>query len=154
MANQENLKPFTGADDPRRGKKPKGSIHLSTRIQKMLNDPEFTADLIGKDGKKIKFKGNPAEAIIRTAILKSMSGDKGWAKWLAENGYGSKLIHEIERSPIDEILDKYGLSNVEEDIKKEVKKVPKPKAKTNGENKVEPKPADKAETPAPEEPSE
>lgn len=112
MPNPENLKPFTGADDPRRSNgKPKGTIHLATRIQKMLDDPDFVADLVNKDGKKIQFKGNPAEAIIRTAILKAMSGNKQWADWLAQNGYGTKQIHEFQNNPIVEILDKYGLSD-------------------------------------------
>lgn len=113
MANEGNLIPFSGADDPRRGTKPKGTIHLSTRIQNMLNDPDFTAELVGKDGKRIQFKGEPAEAIIRTAVLKAMSGDKTWADWLAKNGYGSRQIHEFKNNPVDAILEKYGLKDVE-----------------------------------------
>lgn len=88
--------------------KPKGAIHLSTRIQNMLNDDEFTTEMLGKDGKRFTFKGNPAEAIIKTAILKAMSGDKQWAEWIAQHGYGSKLVHEFE-NPIALILEKYGL---------------------------------------------
>lgn len=94
--------------------KPKGAIHLSTRIQNMLNDPDFKAELLGKDGKIHNFKGNPAEAIIRTAILKAMSGDKQWAMWLSQTGYGSKQIHEFEVNPIDKILEQYGLTNITE----------------------------------------
>lgn len=89
--------------------RPKGSLNLATRIQKMLNDDEFTAQMIDGEGKAIKFKGNPAEAIIRTAILKSMGGDKKWAEWLAKHGFGTKQIHEFESSPVEQILEKYGL---------------------------------------------
>lgn len=94
--------------------KPKGAIHLATRIQNMLNDDEFTTELLGKGGKKITFKGNPAEAIIRTAILKAMSGDKMWADWLAKNGFGSYLHHDFNNSPIDQILEQYGLTQLEQ----------------------------------------
>lgn len=88
--------------------KPKGAIHLSTRIQNMLNDDEFTTELVGKDGKKVVFKGNPAEAIIRTAILKAMSGDKTWADWVAKNGFGSWHIVDDGRG-VPDVLEKYGL---------------------------------------------
>lgn len=119
MANEQNLKPFKEGDDPRRGSKPKGAIHIATRIQNMLNDPEFTTQLVDKDGNLHDFKGNPAEAIIKTAILKAMSGDRGWADWLSKTAYGSKIFHEVETNPIDRILEQYGLSSKAEDTEPE-----------------------------------
>lgn len=105
MANPENLKPFT-KNDPRRINKPKGAIHLSTRIQNMLNDPEFTAEHV-VDGKKITFKGQPAEAIIKTAVIRATQGDKQWADWLANNGYGSKVVHSNDpENPMPEAASK------------------------------------------------
>lgn len=101
--------------------RPKGTLNLATRIQKMLDDDEFTANMVGSDGKQISFKGNPAEAIIRTAILKSMSGDKKWAEWLAKHGFGTKQIHEIQNDPVNQILEKYGLDNAPEELRKEQK---------------------------------
>lgn len=89
--------------------RPKGSIDLATRIRNMLDDPDFTTTFVVK-GKKVEFKGNPAEAIIRTAVLKSMGGDTKWAEWLAKHGYGTKQIHEIQNTPIKQILEKYGLT--------------------------------------------
>lgn len=103
----DNLVPFTGADDPRRSPKPKGAIHLSTRIQNMLNDDNFTVEEV-VDGKRVQFKGNPAQAIIKTAILKAKGGDKQWADWLAQHGYGSKLVIETA-DPVEETLKKLGL---------------------------------------------
>lgn len=107
MANPQNLKPFTGVDDPRRSTKPKGAIHLSTRIQNMLNDDDFTVEEV-VEGKRIKFKGNPADAIIRTAFIKAKNGDKPWADWLAQNGYGSKTEVSVI-SPARGILQAAGL---------------------------------------------
>lgn len=103
MANPQNLKPFTGADDPRRmNGKPKGTKHLSTYIQEALIDPDFELKL--KDGTILKEM--PMKAIIKTAIAKSVSGDTRAMEWLAKHGYGEKFIHEIN-DPRKEILDKY-----------------------------------------------
>lgn len=123
MANENNLKPFEPGYDARRGIKPKGATHIATRIQNMLDDDEFTTEILRKDGTKITFKGNPAEAIIRTAILKAMGGDNKWAEWLSKNGFGSKQIHEFQNNPIQDILEKYGLEagdRLASDTKKEI----------------------------------
>lgn len=98
--------------------RPKGSVNLSTHIQNMLTDPDFTASVVGKDGNTTQFKGAPIHAIIRTAILKAMSGDKQWAEWLAKHGYGTKQIHEFEGDAVDAILAQYALSNT--DIQKDI----------------------------------
>lgn len=93
MANEQNLIPFTGADDPRRANgPPKGTKHISTHIQEMLNDPSFELKL--KDGTLLKER--PIQAIIKTAVAKSISGDNRWAEWLAKHGYGEKLQIEVE----------------------------------------------------------
>lgn len=102
----ENLKPFKPGPDPRRGVKPKGAIHLSTRIQNMLNDPEFEQKL--KDGSVIK--GEPVEAIIKVAIAKAMSGDVRFLEWLAKHGYGTNInISGDTESPIKLLLKSYGI---------------------------------------------
>lgn len=92
MANPQNLKPFTGADDPRRmNGKPKGTKHLSTWIQELMNDEEFeTYVQDAKEGWK-PYKGAPVKAIVRVAMLKALSGDNKWAEWIGKFGYGSKL---------------------------------------------------------------
>lgn len=92
MANPENLKPFTGADDPRRvNGAPKGTLHLSTHIQNALNDPDFELKL--KDGSILKEM--PIKAIIKTAIAKSVSGDTRAMEWLGKHGYGVKTEVDI-----------------------------------------------------------
>lgn len=74
----------------------KGTIHLSTHIQNMLNDPEFELLLEDKrDGWK-KYDGVPIKAIITIAVRKSAAGDTKWAEWLAKYGYGQKF--EVEHS--------------------------------------------------------
>lgn len=79
--------------------KPKGTKHISTWIQDMLTDPDFELKL--KDGTLLKQA--PLEAIIKTAVAKSVSGDNRWAEWLAKHGYGEKYqIHNT-----GEIVHKY-----------------------------------------------
>lgn len=109
MANEQNLKPFTGADDPRRSHPKKGSKHLSTHIQEMLNDPNFELKL--KDGSLLRER--PINAIIKTAVAKGISGNVQWADWLAKHGYGSKLIIGAE-DPAEAALRKLGLIEEED----------------------------------------
>lgn len=71
--------------------RPKGAISLSTRIKNMLNDENFTTYLTDpRDGWK-EFKGAPAEAIVKTAIIKAVQGDEKSRDWLAKYGYGTKI---------------------------------------------------------------
>lgn len=67
--------------------KPKGTKHITSWIQELLNDEEFECESI--DGKK--YKGAPLQAIVKVAIMKSIQGDNKWAEWLAKHGYGEKL---------------------------------------------------------------
>ena len=74
--------------------RPKGAINLSTRIQNMLNDDDFTTYINHPRDGFVEFKGAPAEAIIKTAMVKAISGDDRAREWLAKYGYGTKV--EVE----------------------------------------------------------
>lgn len=76
--------------------KPKGTIHLSTHIQNLLNDENFELYLEDRlDGWK-KFDGPPIKAIMTVAIRKAAAGDDKAREWLAKYGYGQKF--ELEHS--------------------------------------------------------
>lgn len=94
MAGKENLKPFTGANDPRRmNGKPKGTIHVSTWIDRMLNDDDFKG--LVREGLEIKeYKGAPMKAIIGAQIRLAMAGDTKAFDALLKHGYGTKHIVE------------------------------------------------------------
>lgn len=67
--------------------KPKGTVHLSTMIQDMLNDEDLTPATVG-----MKQSGKtPMRAIVTVAIGKAVGGDIKWASWLAKYGYGTKV---------------------------------------------------------------
>lgn len=106
MSNPPEGKRFTTENAAEMGAKggrnKAGSKHLSTHIQEMLNDPTFELKL--KDGSLLKER--PINAIIKTAVAKSISGDNRWAEWLAKHGYGEKLNIELN-DPRKEILEKY-----------------------------------------------
>lgn len=108
MANEENLIPAKKGEIRNPKGKPKGTIHLATHIQNALNDPDFKAEFVDGKGKKIEFKGLPIKAILQTAIIKAKGGDKQWADWLAQHGYGNKLVIETG-DPAEEALKKLGL---------------------------------------------
>jgi|GEM_PF-5571335 len=83
MANEQNLKPFNKGYDVRRGSKPKGSKHVSTYIQEILQDVEIEYTYNGKIVKSF-----PVEAIIKTALIKAINGDLKAAEMLFKYGYG------------------------------------------------------------------
>jgi hypothetical protein len=91
---------------------PKGAISLSARIQRMLNDEDFEIYLPNsRDGLR-EFKGAPAEAIIRTAIIKAIQGDMKCADWLARYGYGTKAeLFGEDGSPIKAVVEFVGGSS-------------------------------------------
>lgn len=96
MANEQNLKPFTGKDDPRNGRKPKGAKHLSTWIQQMLNDEDFEANILDAKTGIREYKGAPIKAIVGVAMIKAVNGDDKSREWLAKYGFGQKF--EVEHS--------------------------------------------------------
>lgn len=71
--------------------KAKGTVHLSTHIQNMLNDPEFELLLEDKIEGFKKYDGVPIKAIITVAVRHASAGDTKWAEWLAKYGYGQKF---------------------------------------------------------------
>jgi len=88
MAGVDNLKPFKPGH-PKYGGKQKGYKHISTWIQEMLNDEDFTLDNFLFNGKQ--FKGAPLKAIITVAMMESLQGDNKWAEWLAKHGYTQQI---------------------------------------------------------------
>jgi hypothetical protein len=105
MANENNLIPFTKNNAKEMGSKggsnKKGSLHLTTHIQNMLNDPDFELKL--KDGSIIK--GQPIEVIMKVAISRAVSGDIRFLEWLAKYGYGQKLDLTTNGQSINVIIE-------------------------------------------------
>jgi hypothetical protein len=93
MANPENLKPFTGADDPRRmNGKPKGTKHLSTIIRNIMDNIDWSkTTLKNKEQLEKQYGKKGWEAIVYVAYTKAMTGDPQAMKWLAENGFGKNI---------------------------------------------------------------
>lgn len=111
MANEQNLIPAKKGEVRNPKGKPKGTKHISTWIQEILNDEDFETTLIDARKGAIEYKGAPLKAIIKVAIHKSIHDkEKGqqWAEWLAKHGYGNKLIIETG-DPVEETLKKLGL---------------------------------------------
>lgn len=71
--------------------KPKGAISLSTHIQNLLNDDNFTEIIqMGSKG-FVEFTGAPIKAIVMAAMYKAAAGDKDSREWLGKYGYGTKI---------------------------------------------------------------
>ena len=71
--------------------KPKGTVHLSTHIRNMLNDPDFFKNLPEVAGENWRqWEGTPMKGIIQVATIQAMCGNKEAREWLAKFGYGTK----------------------------------------------------------------
>jgi hypothetical protein len=88
MANEANLKPFNRGYDSRRGRKPRGSKHLSTWIKELLNDEKFEANILDAKIGLIEYKGAPVKAVVTVAITQAINGEPKAREWLARYGYG------------------------------------------------------------------
>ena len=69
--------------------KPKGAKHISTWIQELLNDEEFTGKVLDGDDLK-EYKGAPAKAIVRAHAQLALQGNVKAADLLFKYGYGTK----------------------------------------------------------------
>lgn len=71
--------------------KPKGTKHLSTRIQEMLGDPKFTDKLRKIDGFSDADGATPMEVIVGAAMVAAAKGDGKARDWLGKFGYGHQI---------------------------------------------------------------
>lgn len=93
MANNQNLKPWKPGQSGNPDGKPKGTKHVSTWIQELLNDEAFTATVNSK-----RYKGVPIKAMVKAQIILAMDGDTRAFDVLLKHGWG-KLDPEMEIPP-------------------------------------------------------
>jgi hypothetical protein len=87
------LKPFQPGQSGNPAGKPKGAIHLSTHIQNLLNDDDFTAWIQDPRTGIKEFKGAPVKAMISALIVRAVNGDVKAFDVLAKHGYGTHVDH-------------------------------------------------------------
>jgi hypothetical protein len=87
MANDQNLKPWKSGQSGNPAGKPKGTKHLSTWIQELMEDENFVRKLANGKTKKEA----PVKAIVATLIQKAVDGDMKAFDLLAKYGYGTKV---------------------------------------------------------------
>lgn len=73
----------------------KGTKHISTWIQELLEDDEFEANLIDSKKGVIEFKGAPVKAIIMAARHKAVNGDLKAMDLLMKYGWNPKQEIDI-----------------------------------------------------------
>lgn len=97
MANDNNLKPWDSNSAAIAGAKggaaKKGSKHISTWIQELMEDEEFEATI--QQGLKIvEYKGAPIKAIIKAQMQKAINGDTKAFDSLGRYGWSQKIENE------------------------------------------------------------
>lgn len=107
--------------------KPKGTKHVATWIQEMLNDEGFEALLADpKEGWKT-YKGAPMKAIVQVMAIKAMGGDVKAFDVLSKYGWGTKMVHANDpESPITNPADKSLVDAFIENLKNDTSKQTKP----------------------------
>jgi hypothetical protein len=100
VAGIDNLTPFTPDDDraskagQKGGSNKKGSKHINTWIQELLQDEDFAAKI--RIGYEIQdFKGAPIQAIIKAQMIKAVEGDTKAFDSLAKYGWSQKIETDI-----------------------------------------------------------
>jgi hypothetical protein len=93
---------------------PKGTRHLSTVIQELMDDDNFELKL--KDGSVLK--GRPSKHLTRVMYALAVSGNTKAAEWIAKHGYGIKQVHEFA-DPVKEVLAKFDISFNEEALEQD-----------------------------------
>lgn len=85
MANNQNLTPWKSGVSGNPAGKPKGTKHISTLIQELLNDEEFSC---WNANEMRMHKGAPLKALIGAQIQKALDGDTKAFESLLKHGYG------------------------------------------------------------------
>lgn len=100
MANDQNLIPITKETaaelGAKGGKNKKGSKHINTWIQDLLEDETFEANILDPKVGYKEYKGAPIKAIVQVATIKAVNGDPKMMDWLAKYGWSQK--QEIEHT--------------------------------------------------------
>lgn len=81
--------------------KPKGTKHINTVVQELLNDDEFNAMIL--EGLQVKeYKGAPLPAIVKAQIIKAINGDTKAYDSLVKSGWPAKS--EVENSGEQKVI--------------------------------------------------
>lgn len=101
--------------------KPRGVKHISTWIQEMAEDEEFSTYLQDAREGFIEYKGAPLKAIIKTALVKAVAGDKDAREWLAKYGWRKEL--DITSNGKDIVIPILGGISATEDTNGDIKEI-------------------------------
>lgn len=96
MANEYNLTPWKPGQSGNPAGKPKGTKHLSTWIQEMMEDENFKHKL--SNGKIVAEL--PVKAIVATLITRALDGELKAIDIIAKYGYGTKFDFTSSNKPL------------------------------------------------------
>lgn len=94
MANDQNLKSWKPGQSGNPAGKPKGTKHISTLIQELLNDEKFSMTVNGK-----RYRGKPVKAMVKAQVILAMDGNTRAFDVLLKHGWGKVEPDAIELPP-------------------------------------------------------
>jgi hypothetical protein len=71
-----------------------GSIHISTHIQRLMDDEEFEANILDPKIGIREYKGAPVRAVLQVALTKAINGDMKALDLLMKYGWSQKIETE------------------------------------------------------------
>lgn len=71
-----------------------GSIHISTHIQRLMDDEEFEANILDPKIGIREYKGAPVRAVLQVALTKAINGDMKALDLLMKYGWSQKIEQE------------------------------------------------------------
>jgi hypothetical protein len=90
------------------GTKP-GTVHISTHIQRLMEDEDFEANILDPKIGIREYKGAPVRAVLQVALTKAINGDLKATDLLMKYGWSQKI--ETEHSGEQKlIIEKRGYS--------------------------------------------
>ena len=70
--------------------KPKGTKHITTYIQELMEDEKFEARILDPKMGIVDYKGAPIHAVLQVMLVKAVNGDKDFMDMLMKYGWTKK----------------------------------------------------------------
>lgn len=75
--------------------KPKGTKHITTYIQELMEKPDFEARILDPKAGLLNYKGKPIHAVLQVVLTKAVNGDPKMIEVLMKYGWSQKIDTDL-----------------------------------------------------------